>query len=135
MPHPLIHRRQPSKRSCGQTCVAILAGVQPSEVIAKLHARGTSAKDVQKVAALFGVTIATPPTRFEGLPVNALMLFRVIWGERRHRTHWVVVDTRGFAMCVYDPSWPGPMAYAVWTKALRLDGGRVMTYYYVTPAA
>lgn len=88
----VIHpRRQPTRTTCGQTCVAILTGAPVDEVCRLMGARGaTSTHQLQAALAQLGWRCAqklVPLRRVEGLvPVGIVSLRDAEHG----RAHWVV---------------------------------------------
>jgi hypothetical protein len=114
----IVHQFQPSKRSCGQTVIAMILGVPAHQVIADItDKKGTSAK--QLIAYLRARDIWTNDggrvdERLDGLPRNAIL--RVIWDEKRHNTHWIL---RADGVN-YDPGNVDGDAY-------KRNGGRVMS--------
>lgn len=106
----ITHRLQPTPRTCGQTVCAMLADVDPAEVIRTMGKRGaTRGVDLVRWLRARGFTIADRPVRFVDyslakttdlkarLPAAAIV--RIDWGTDRKRTHWILwVDGR-----FYDP--------------------------------
>lgn len=118
------HQTQPTRRSCGQTCVAMLIGVPAVEVLGAIQeGRGTTGKQLIAYLRQRGWT-ARGPVR--GTPFSfpdQLAIARVIWHENRARTHWVVWD----GARVYDPDQYGGAARTT-PAAIVAANGRVMSY-------
>lgn len=126
------HHKQPTPKSCGQTCLAILAGKTPREVIELLpDKKGTSAKQLYDTAKKLGVQLdMLPPLRFKNheLPLCGLVIARIIWEEKRHRTHWIVIDTSPRTPLVYDPSLGTPWNWLLYVGHLERNQGRIMSF-------
>jgi hypothetical protein len=117
------HQFQPSRRSCGQTCIAMLLGVPATEVIASIPDRkGTSAKQLIEYVQSVGWTTA-PIRRFAGADLPPLAFVRVIWRELRHRTHWILWANGRYFDPVGDPS--------RWAE----EGGRIMSFVALSRSA
>lgn len=91
------HKAQPTRKSCGQTVCAMLAGVAPESVIAEIGDRGTSARDLVRWLRARGFSVADRPKRFRFdrevdprplLPPTAIL--RIDWSTDRKKTHWIL---------------------------------------------
>ena len=119
------HQFQPSAKSCGQTCLAMLLGVPVAQVIAEipdraatraaqlcayLVMRGWTATKLQRVRTLRGK-----------LPRHAIL--RVSWpGSSRRVGHWILWADGD----VFDPSSANGMAWV-------FRGGRPVSYIALAP--
>jgi hypothetical protein len=117
------HQLQPSPRTCGQTVLAMLLGCDPVEVIAELGDEPTSAKTL--IAYLRRRGWITDPRAVrvrDVVKLPPLCIVRVIWNERRHRTHWMLwVDGRPLDPVEHPSRWVD-------------RGGRIMSRIAVVPA-
>lgn len=96
----IVHQRQPSKNSCGQTCVAMLVGSPAQSVIDLMHDRtGTTWERLRSNLALRGYDVPQRLTPYRGSVVDFptyheadVALCRVRWGSdpKDRRAHWVL---------------------------------------------
>jgi hypothetical protein len=101
------HMYQPVGSSlCGQTCVAMLAGITLDQAIEAFGGKkgGTRTKDVVAALRKLAINCGDPPlTRFTGdncLPDTCIVKLHI---DGAKHTHWVVWHEGRF----YDPSWYG----------------------------
>lgn len=111
-PPMIVYQRQPTRRTCGQTVCAMLAGVDVAVVIAETRRGGTSGADLIRWLRGRGFVVPDAPRRFafdrrafwvdpaSQLPRTALV--RVDWASDRRRTHWILWAEGRF----WDPSAP-----------------------------
>jgi hypothetical protein len=115
----IVHQRQPSKNSCGQTCVAMLLGVPAADVIASIPDKtGTVASQLGSYIIRAGGRCDQRCQRGWARPPTALC--RVRWGgdPKDRRAHWVLWAEGEF----WDPLVPGRALF------LRSPHGRVLSY-------
>lgn len=89
---------QPTPTSCGQTCVAMIVGMQPRDVIALFGEQRTTPKQVREMLDELGFSMAPrSECRLPDMPSDGLwMVFgQTIIGHKLHG-HWFVYDERGF---------------------------------------
>lgn len=113
-------QRQPSPKSCGQTCVAMLLGVPAEEVIAKIPDKnGTVVRELAQFLHEEGWEADERCRRIGRLwQPPEVALCRVRWGDPRSRhAHWVLRADGHF----WDPLARDPLF-------LRKPGGRVLSY-------
>lgn len=131
----IVHRRQPTRHTCGQTVCAMLAGVEPTTVIAEMHGRGTSGADLIRWLRGRGFVVADAPRRFAfdrevdprpNLP--AIAIVRIDWSTDRRRTHWILWANGRF----WDPD-PLPVSGIDDGFAWVARGGRIYTTILVEP--
>lgn len=110
------HQTQPSRRSCGQTCIAMLIDVSAADVIADIpDKKGTHGHQLAAYLNARGFHVPTRPQRYRGsLPERAIV--RVRWDEKQHRSHWIVWADGRF----WDPLGPDEAFYE--------HGGRIISY-------
>jgi len=89
------HLQQPKRsRTCGQHCIAMLAGVEPQAVITKSKmSGGTSVERLLAIAKMFGLRAASQlwlVRDFEQLPSDAILKLRKA-GSPVKRWHWACV--------------------------------------------
>lgn len=100
----IAHIQQPKRsKTCGQHCVAMLAGVDVGAVIARSGASGgTSVEKLMAIAKMFKLRQASKLWMirdFEQLPKNAILKLRKA-GSPLKKWHWAcVVDG-----AIHDPS-------------------------------
>lgn len=119
----ITRQQQPTRRSCGQTVVAMLLGVPAADVIAEMGDKGTSGKQLAAFLQARGFK-AGPVARFRHPPavdprpkLPPLAIVRIDWGRDRKRTHWVLWAEKRF----HDPLLVGDFTWAV-------GGGRLYSY-------
>lgn len=119
----LVHQLQPTRRSCGQTVCAMLAGVDAMEVIGEMGRAATSGRRLIAWLRGRGVDIAERPQRFtQGRdPLPDVAILRIDWSTDRKRTHWMLWADGTF----WDPGSAYPLAWA-------RNGGRI---YSIIPIA
>ena len=86
----MIHLFQPTKNSCGQTCVAMIAGVSAEDVI-KVIGRGcTSHTDRKKALFHFGISFAEHITRYRGekIPNYSICVLHLNKEKNTHCAVW-----------------------------------------------
>lgn len=106
----MVLLKQPTKTSCGPTCVAMLLALTSEEVIARLkslfpgkHTHGTSVGDLIALLNHYGYDL---DTAVKGLPLTPGALGVVKWhrrtpaGQFRQGWHWLVLHDG----VIYDPS-------------------------------
>lgn len=83
---------QPTDRSCGQTCVAMILGLRAAEVVELVGDRATWPRDLATYLAARGCAVGERLVRLYGaVPPVPLAILRVVWEERGRRVgHWVV---------------------------------------------
>lgn len=91
---------QPTKKSCGQTCIAMICGIswfQATEAMG--HMRSTSTKQVVSVLRRFGCTVEDHLTvlRKNPLPASGTYLVKLCYDKG---SHWVVLHEGQ----IYDPA-------------------------------
>lgn len=94
------HKKQPTRKTCGQTVCAMLAGVAPEVVIADLGDRGTRGIDLVRWLRPRGFALPDRPVRFRfdrdrawsraGLALPPTAIVRVDFGVDRRHTHWIL---------------------------------------------
>lgn len=85
-----MHLKQPkTSKTCGQHCLAMLAGVPLAEVIALLGRKSTTQPQILAAAAKLGLEQATQswqlPSEHDTLPANAIVKTR---RKGRKKFHW-----------------------------------------------
>ncbi len=122
------HIIQPTAKSCGQTCIAMLAQTSVRKVLELLPDKkgGTTAKQLVTAAGQLGVTFdkLPPHYNFKQVPRTITAVFRVMWREKRHRTHWIVIDNG----LVFDPGLPSAVTLSPYLAMLERKGGRIVSY-------
>lgn len=115
MASAIVHRIQPTPRSCGQTCLAMLLGVPVSDVFVRLvRTRGTTGRQLRRVLAAYNVR-TSDELRYTGwLPPVALV--RIEWPVVPRRGHWIVRANGRF----YDPLTRDPH--------FAVNAGRIASY-------
>jgi hypothetical protein len=101
------HFQQPPKsKTCGQHCIAMLAGVTPQEVISKTGIKGaTTIAELMKIAGAFGMQPASKlwmVRDFEELPPNAMLKLKR--PGLKKNWHWACVVNGE----IHDPSQSEP---------------------------
>jgi hypothetical protein len=105
--------RQPTKTTCGETCVAMLTGVSVQEVrdITKSK-RGTQARDLVGAISTIGGFTVEPEVKKAGQDLPMTAICRVYWHRRSKKSptgfgaglsrnwHWVLYHNGTF----YDPT-------------------------------
>lgn len=120
----IVHQRQPSKNSCGQTCVAMLIGRPVAEVIASVPDKtGTVAHQLGSYVVRAGGACderCRPLAADERWRLPPVALCRVRWGSdpKDRRAHWVLWADGRF----WDPLTPDKALF------LRSPFGRVLSY-------
>jgi hypothetical protein len=81
---------QPSRKSCGQTCVAMLLDIPASQVIADIpDKKGTHGHQLAAYLNARGFAVPSRPMRYVGtLPAFAIV--RIRWDEKQHKSHWML---------------------------------------------
>lgn len=125
------HARQPTKRTCGQTCVAMAAGVTFDEAAEAVgHRRSTTYRDLQRGLAKLKVWCtsreAYDPSK--KLPEMAILRLRS-YDNKRWGGHWVLL-AGGY---VYDPLGDGSSLYEYYVMHLSFRNCRVVSYLPVGP--
>jgi hypothetical protein len=101
---------QPTPHSCGQTCVAMIAGVPVAEVMRELPDidRGTTATELAQALRARGFAVPHPARMRRMVPranMPELAIVRLVHPARGRLGHWVVreiIDST-FAFVVHDP--------------------------------
>ncbi len=117
-----VHLKQPrGSKLCGQSCVAMLTGLDRLHVRKRLGNKGTKTRDI--VATLTALGYSVPdrliPRRGRPIPRNALCK---IPNRRRGSWHWV---------CKVDGRWHDPLR----DKPGGVDVSRITSYLPVEPMA
>jgi len=104
------HHLQPTRRTCGQTVCAMLAGVEPVDVIRDLGKGSTTGRRLIAWLRARGVTVADRVQRFrQGTdPLPEVAIVRVDWSTDRKRTHWILWADGRF----WDPGTEDGLAWA-----------------------
>lgn len=118
-------QQQPSKLSCGQTCVAMILGVPVAEIIKELSdERATTADELLRVLRprhWYARSTAGSRALVRGAPTVAsgVALCRVKWGidPKDKRAHWVLWTGAKFL----DPLSTTPIF-------MTAEGGRVLSH-------
>ena len=119
-PSAPVHKIQPTPRSCGQTCLAMLLGVPVGDVFVKLvKSRGTTGRQLRRFLVERGRNVGEEQRYVGWLPAVALV--RIEWPGPRARGHWIVRSNGRF----YDPVTRDP------NYAVRV--GRIVSYIAVAP--
>lgn len=134
----MMHHQQPSgSKTCGQHCVAILAGVpvdRAMEAIGKGR-RPTTEKDLLRGLAAFGLALGVfvrRPLHLRGVPrIAGLALGRVRFEGRRYGYHWVAFN----GPRVHDPGGRRSVTAAAYARWLRRRRGRIASFAPVETAA
>lgn len=119
-----VHHKQPTSVSCGQTCVAMLLGVQPEAVIRHVQGgkHGTTAKQLCQFLEQHGWKTSGRCRIFRMHNVlPPIALCRVRWGDRKYGAHWVLWA---------EGRWWDPLRDREEHPALHTmkPGGRVLSY-------
>ena len=117
------HQFQPSAKSCGQTCLAMLLGVPVAQVIADMPDRAaTRVGQLCAYLVLRGWT-ATKLQRIRGL-ITQPAIIRVVWPGRSTRAigHWILFADGN----LFDPTSPNNLEWMV-------TGGRLTSYIALAP--
>ena len=120
----IVRQQQPSKNSCGQTCIAMLLGIPVADVIKEVpDTRGTIARQLAFYLIARGYNVPKRCQFYvsEG-SLGETALCRVRWGDdpKDRRAHWVLWAEGKF----WDPLAEKPIF-------LRKNG-RVLSYLGVT---
>lgn len=87
-----MHQQQPNRsKTCGQHCVAMLAGIPVAKVIEQFGRKGTTASKVLEIAKAFGLepeTALWQLPRDSNIPRTGILKLRK---ARRKRFHWACV--------------------------------------------
>ena len=90
----ITRQQQPSKNSCGQTCIAMLLGIPAVDVIAEISdARGTIARQLADYLNARGYRVTSRCMRYVSQgSLGETALCRVRWGDdpKNRRAHWVL---------------------------------------------
>lgn len=128
----MVLQQQPTKTSCGPTCVAMLARVPVSEVLAQVklvrtakrarkRTHNTNVGELARLLKAWGLVMGRRITK-EPTPVTGRAVLRI---ERSKGANWhwaVLVDGT-----IYDPARPAPIPRAdEWRKLswYEVEGGR-----------
>lgn len=116
------HQFQPSAKSCGQTCLAMLLDVPVAQVIAEMPDRAaTHAGQLCAYLVLRGWT-ATRLRRVGSARLPSHAIVRLAFGPARRVGHWILwVDGT-----MFDPSNANGFAWL-------LSGGRPVSYIALAP--
>jgi hypothetical protein len=126
----MIRFQQPTRTSCGQTCIAMIIGRPVHEVFTVLPDKPSGTRTAELVIAMrqLGLSCAGKMRRIGSNLVGAppLAILRVLWpadpGERQ-LAHWMVLsDGR-----IFDPDGP--------RLRWRAVGGRITSYLEITRMA
>lgn len=104
--------RQPTPSTCGQTCVAMLAGIELHTAIDVVgHARGTRRREIRRVLERLGCRVGDlhtlAPDELPDPNARGLLEVRLPFGsDLRWRGHWAALDGCGF---VFDPEASAPI--------------------------
>jgi len=108
------HIKQPTKTSCGQTCLAMIAGITPEEVFKLLPdtSEGARPKQLRAIAPLLGFLLGRPGKTPLVIKPRGVFIARVIipiQGVRSRRgwtmtSHFIVYDCNPRAPIIHDPS-------------------------------
>lgn len=132
-----VHQKQPSRRSCGPTSVAILAGVPVADVLAMLpsvregrragkRTHGTNVGELRRLLARHGWTMG--PRRQGRPPAHLVAIVRVVHRPGVNSSwHW----TAARGGIVYDPAYTGPMEAPRYFSPI--DRARVSHYVITRP--
>lgn len=116
------HLRQPTPSTCGQTCVAMLAGLELHTAIDVVgHARGTRRREIRRVLERLGCRVGDlhtlAPDEVPNPCARGLLEVRRPHGsDLRWRGHWVALDGCGF---VLDPEAPEPIPLESYREHVR----------------
>jgi len=93
-------RQPPGSSLCGQTCVAMIAGVPLEESISRFNSKGgTRTKQVKQVLESFGFNATNRLKRVtKGTIIPSLAIGKMRWSNSNH-SHWVVI----YDGKIYDP--------------------------------
>ena len=90
----ITRQQQPSKNSCGQTCIAMLLGIPAVDIIAEISdARGTIARQLADYLNARGYRVTSRCMRYVSQgSLGETALCRVRWGDdpKNRRAHWVL---------------------------------------------
>lgn len=106
----MMHVQQPrGSRLCGQTCVAIVAGVsidRAKELCTGGYQRATSEHDLRRGLAALGFTLGTFERCRHPIPGHGgPALARVRYRSRRHGYHWICLQ----GATIFDPALAEPL--------------------------
>jgi hypothetical protein len=104
--------KQKHDDSCGQTCIAMLTGAPYDDVIDSMGESYTSARDLHKALAKFGLKSPKRLVQFRGnkkypnhRALNVYAILKLV--DRRYHNrrywHWVVRDAK--RRKILDPQW------------------------------
>lgn len=127
------HLRQPSGSSvCGQYCVAMLAGVDPEQVIAMVGRGSTGTDKIVDALHGFGFEAELERVRFSELNVyEQTAVLYTNWyndGKRALHGHWTLLHN-GVA---YDPAMEKPLPVDEWAWDMGLMLGRCTSAVLIT---
>lgn len=112
----VIHKIQPTNRSCGQTCLAMILGIPVGDVFVALkRTRGTNGRDIRRFLTSRGRTSHVEQPYRGVLPSVAIVNVQF-----PTQGHWIVWANRRF----YDPGCADP------TYSVRR--GRIRSFIEVT---
>lgn len=134
----MTHHQQPRGSSvCGQTCVAIIAGVTVEWAITAVGKgrQKTSEHDLQRGLAAFGCVLGKFTRWLGHPPVPKFFTFpalaRVRFEGKRHGYHWIAFD----GQTVHDPSHKHPAPVDVFARSLRRRRGYITSWAQVEKRA
>lgn len=127
----MVLQQQPTRTSCGPTCVAMLAGVPVSEVMHQVHLvrRGdrwrkrtysTNVGELVRLLKAWGLTMGRRMS--EPTPVSGRAILRIEKSKGRN-WHWAVLMDG----VIYDPVRSAPIPRAAELRKLswyEVEGGR-----------
>lgn len=94
---PITYQSQPYRRACGQTCVAMLAGVDVEWLIGDFHAAGLPTRDLVALLRRYGFQTADRLRQVrrsdpDALPAVAVVkvAYRLPAGRLADDWHWVL---------------------------------------------
>lgn len=89
----MIHQTQPTEKTCGQTCVAMVLGVPVADVIREMGSGPTRGVHLVERLRLCGLAAEQQRVhricRIEDLPSVAIL--RVEWIPKQANDHWIVL--------------------------------------------
>lgn len=115
-PKMIVLQRQPTRTSCGPTCVAMLVGVPVMEILAQLPGvrkiprkrHSTGMAELIRLLQPYGLTLGRR-MRFTSLPLSGTVLLRI--GKPGCNWHWAIWHDG----TVYSPSQTAPYPFSAFS--------------------
>jgi hypothetical protein len=125
----IVDIRQPTSTTCGQTCLAMLLGVDVDTIVRRIGGGPTTWAQLRGVLVTSGwqAQLRLSPRMRRNRTVTlgdiggtpgGVALCRVRWGDRRHGAHWVLWA---------DEEWHDPLVPEREPLFARCERGRILS--------